>query len=158
MSHILTAGPLRLGIEYEALASGGFRLLKPWWVDVGHDKHLAQAGGKASGVRLAERRLYFEEGYIWDGPSAPSILGAGDDFVEGATAHDGLYELIRAGQNDGWGQMEADALLYDLCRQDGMTWLRAVLVRAGLACLGWTATRKAPRPESRVLVPPKDAA
>ena len=76
-------------------------------------------------IRLTKDGLLtVKAGYAWDGCSGPTH----DDYTNqrAGLVHDALYALIREGwlNRDKWRQ-PADRLLYDLCREDGMAWLRA---------------------------------
>lgn len=79
--------------------------------------------------------LTIKKGYAWDGPSGPAIDTK--NFMRGSLVHDALYQLMREGRL-GWrtGPKEtdidheayrkvADQLLRDICREDGMSWIRA---------------------------------
>lgn len=67
--------------------------------------------------------LSIRAGYAWDGPSGPTIDTK--NFMRGSLVHDALYQLMRARLLDcGWRET-ADNELRRICREDGMTWLRA---------------------------------
>lgn len=62
-------------------------------------------------------------GYAWDGPSGPTIDTK--NFMRGSLVHDALYQLMRGKLLDcGWRET-ADNELRRICREDGMSWLRA---------------------------------
>lgn len=62
--------------------------------------------------------------YAWDGPSGPTIDTK--NFMRGALVHDALYQLMRETDLDRarWRKV-ADDELARICREDGMTRLRA---------------------------------
>jgi hypothetical protein len=63
-------------------------------------------------------------GYAWDGPSGPAIDTK--NFMRGSLVHDALYQLMRIGRLDPKIHREpADQLLRQMCREDGMSWIRA---------------------------------
>lgn len=68
--------------------------------------------------------LRIAKGYAWDGPSGPTLDTA--NFMRGSLVHDALYQLMREGLLDHTIHREAaDRILQSLCREDGMTALRA---------------------------------
>ena len=68
--------------------------------------------------------LEIRSGYAWDGPSGPAI-DTMKTFGRGSLVHDALYQLMRQGHlSDEW-RKPADALLRDICREDGMNPIRA---------------------------------
>ena len=71
-----------------------------------------------------EGSLTIKKGYAWDGPSGPTIDTL--NFMRGALVHDALYQLMRERHLDkDKDRPAADKLLRTLCRQDGMSWIRA---------------------------------
>ncbi|HTE65830.1 MAG TPA: DUF1353 domain-containing protein, partial [Candidatus Binatia bacterium] len=67
--------------------------------------------------------LTIRAGYAWDGPSGPAIDTA--NFMRGSLVHDALYQLIRERYLSIVVRDAADSLLRDICREDGMSRLRA---------------------------------
>ena len=67
--------------------------------------------------------LIIEKGYMWDGPSGPTIDTK--DFMRGALIHDGLYQLIREGYLSMSCRKQADKILRKICIEDGMNKFRA---------------------------------
>lgn len=68
--------------------------------------------------------LRIRRGYAWDGPSGPAIDT--HNFMRGSLVHDALYQLMREGYLDpDTCRRSADALLRDICIEDGMSWIRA---------------------------------
>ena len=67
--------------------------------------------------------LTIRPGYAWDGPSGPAIDTK--NFMRGSLAHDALYQLMRLGFLEIPCRELADKLLVKLCREDGMSRIRA---------------------------------
>jgi len=82
--------------------------------------------------------LTIREGYAWDGPSGPTVDSS--CFMRGSLAHDAIYQLIREGALDASWKDTADRMLQRMCREDGMTRLRAWWVYQGVARFGRAAT------------------
>jgi hypothetical protein len=69
-------------------------------------------------------KLEIDDGYAWDGPSGPTIDTK--NFMRGSLVHDALYQLMReAGLDKAKWRRAADEELVRICREDGMTRLRA---------------------------------
>ena len=90
-------------------------------------------------------KLTIEAGYAWDGPSGPTFDTR--TFMRGSLVHDALYQLIRLGCIEPHHRKDADRILYEICRDDGMCSIRAEwvyqAVRAfGNACINPNGERK----------------
>lgn len=86
--------------------------------------------------------LSLKKGYAWDGPSGPTIDTL--NFMRGSLVHDALYQLMRSGQLDyKKHRKHADKLLYKMCREDGMSWIRAQIVYAAVRWAGRGAAKPA---------------
>jgi hypothetical protein len=85
-----------------------------------------------------EGMLTVRNGYAWDGPSGPTIDTL--NFMRGSLVHDALYQLIREGHlaSDTYREA-ADRLLQTMCKEDGMTALRAWGVYQGVRLGGGPA-------------------
>ena len=71
------------------------------------------------------------KGYAWDGPSGPTIDTL--TFMRGSLIHDALYQLMREEYLDHHiYRKTADIILRKICREDGMWFLRAWWVYAGV--------------------------
>ena len=71
------------------------------------------------------------KGYAWDGPSGPTIDTL--TFMRGSLIHDALYQLMREEFLDHKLYRKiADVILRKICREDGMWFLRAWWVYAGV--------------------------
>ena len=79
--------------------------------------------------------LSIRKGYAWDGPSGPTFDTR--NFMVGSLAHDALYQMMRLGHLDAarWREV-ADSELRRLCRQSGMSRLRAWWVYQGVRAWG----------------------
>lgn len=89
-------------------------------------------------------------GYAWDGPSGPTIDTK--DFMRGSLIHDSLYQLIREGYLGLAIRPIADQILRDVCRQDGMSWLRSQIVY--LAVKEWGTSSALPPAEKQPISAP----
>jgi hypothetical protein len=79
----------------------------------------------------SEGGLTIRRGYAWDGPSGPTLDSA--NFMRGSLVHDAFYQLMREGHLDKkTSRKKVDLLLYRMCRDDGMCWLRAQWVYIGV--------------------------
>ncbi|NMP16319.1 DUF1353 domain-containing protein [Thalassotalea sp. Y01] len=97
--------------------------------------------------------LVIKKGYAWDGPSGPTIDSK--NFMRGSLVHDALYQLMREQLLDNTNTREAaDRLLQDMCKQDGMSSLRAWLVYLGLRLGGNLAA--SPDNRKSISIAPKD--
>ena len=88
--------------------------------------------------------LKIKSGYQWDGPSGPTLDTK--TFMRGSLVHDGLYQLLREGvlgsrASEAWesNRLLADLELVNLCKQDGMFWLRRQWVYRALRWGGSSA-------------------
>jgi hypothetical protein len=95
--------------------------------------------------------LIVKKGYAWDGPSGPTIDTK--NFMRGSLVHDALYQLIRLGCLDkNIYRLLADETLYRICREDGMSWIRACVVYYAVRVFGNPSARIAG--ESKVIIAP----
>lgn len=89
--------------------------------------------------------LIIKSGYAWDGPSGPAIDTY--NFMRGSLVHDALYQLMREGLLDKHYREKADEELRRICREDGMSWIRAWWVYCGVRKgAGFAADPKNKRP------------
>ena len=85
--------------------------------------------------------LTVKAGYAWDGASGPAIDTK--TFMRGSLVHDVLYQMMREGLLDpGKYREPADAILRDICREDGMMAIRAWWVYQGVRLAGEGPARK----------------
>lgn len=87
----------------------------------------------------ADGRLTIRPGYAWDGPSGPTIDTP--SFMRGSLVHDALYQLLREGKLPQHRRKAADRILSDICREDGMSKLRAAWVYRGVRAGGASSAR-----------------
>ena len=88
--------------------------------------------------------------YAWDGPSGPTIDTA--NWMRASLAHDALYQLMREAGLDISHRKAADQLMYDMLREDGMSWVRARVAYRGVRLFGKPAAK--PRKPAPVLSAP----
>lgn len=102
--------------------------------------------------------LHIRAGYAWDGPSGPAFDTP--NIMRGSLVHDALYQLMRECRIDhAEHRKEADRLLRQHCREDGMSWIRSWWVYAAVRLFGepaaWSCSerpvKRAPRPRKRDL-------
>lgn len=67
--------------------------------------------------------LYIQAGYAWDGPSGPAFDTP--NFMRASLVHDALYQILSEGYISQDFRDEADDTMYRICREDGMTAIRA---------------------------------
>lgn len=86
-------------------------------------------------VLAPDGTLTIRDGYAWDGPSGPTIDTL--NFMRGSLVHDALYQLMREDHLDkGQYREVADRLLQRMCKEDGMSALRAWLVYHAVRLFG----------------------
>lgn len=85
--------------------------------------------------------LTVKAGYAYDGPSGPTFDTK--NFMRGSLAHDALYQMMGDGvlSADKWRE-EADRLLVEICKEDGMSAIRRAWVYAGVRVCGERMARK----------------
>lgn len=67
--------------------------------------------------------LYIKAGYSWDGPSGPAFDTP--NFMRASLVHDALYQMLREGYLPLEWREKADDEMYRICREDGMSAIRA---------------------------------
>lgn len=67
-------------------------------------------------------KLFFRSGYAWDGASGCAVDT--DDIMRPSLIHDGVYQLIRAGELPASARKQADIELKKACIEDGMPDIR----------------------------------
>jgi len=120
-------------------------------IDVVPEIDVSSEGGYVSLTKEGE--LTIKKGYAWDGPSGPTRDTP--NFMRGSLVHDALYQLMRnellKRKRD---KDPADRLLQKMCREDGMSRLRAWVVYKGLQIGGKAATLEENKKE--VITAPKN--
>jgi hypothetical protein len=82
-------------------------------------------------VLSSDGYLLIRAGYAWDGPSGPTFDTR--NFMRGSLVHDALYQLMRNGLIDKDTHRDAaDRELARICREDGMSRMRACWVYWGV--------------------------
>lgn len=92
-------------------------------------------------------RLTIRAGYCWDGPSGPAIDTK--NFLRGSLVHDVLYQAMRLGYIPQTFRAAADNILARLCREDGMSGIRANWVRWAVRSFAARASAETGRPEDQ---------
>ena len=70
-------------------------------------------------------RLTGKTGYAWDGPSGPTIDTK--NSMRAALVHDAGYQLMREGYLPLEYKGYFDELFFNILREDGMSWIRAII-------------------------------
>lgn len=68
-------------------------------------------------------QLTIAKGYAWDGASGPCFDTP--NIIRPSLVHDALYQLMRESAIPSSCREYADGVLYRLCRENGMGWIRA---------------------------------
>ncbi len=129
-------------IKYRKLGSYKYQLMEEYgfeteWVL----PRAVETGGKWV-IMSKTGRLTVKKGYAWDGPSGPTIDTK--NFMRGSLVHDALYQLMGHGfLSESW-RKKADELLRNICREDGMTWIRAQWVYQSVRTFGGIAIKPNP--------------
>lgn len=97
-----------------------------------------------------EGQIVIKKGYAWDGPSGPTIDTL--NFMRGSLVHDALYQLMREGKLKKTHRKSADKLLRKMCKEDGMSSIRASWVYYAVRMFGKKHT-KSGKSESVVKAP-----
>lgn len=84
--------------------------------------------------------LTMHKGFAWDGPSGPTFDTK--SFMRGSLVHDALYQLICDKQIPDFYREYADRLLYKMCREDGMSSIRAWYVYKAVSAFGENYTNE----------------
>ena len=86
----------------------------------------------------SDGELYIYEGYTWDGATCAINTR---NFMIGSLVHDALYQLIREGIIDKSYKDKCDRILHDICRDCGMSKIRAWWVLEGVKRFGHKAIK-----------------
>lgn len=86
--------------------------------------------------------LTIRAGYAWDGASSVALDTT--SFMRGSLVHDALYQLIGDGKLPAITRVYADDLLRRLCREDGMSAIRAWYVHKAVRMFGGSHTKTKP--------------
>lgn len=82
--------------------------------------------------------ITIKKGFAWDGPSGPTFDTK--TFMRGSLVHDAIYQLIRDGHLEPSTKDRADALLREMCLEDGMGQTRAWWVYQAVRRFGAAST------------------
>lgn len=126
-------------ITYRKLRSYKYQIMEPFAYQTNFFD-LGNVSTKDDWVVLENNGLLkTKKGYTWDGASGPTIDTK--NFLRGALVHDALYQLIRENLLEMKYRKDADQLLRDICREDGMSRLRSWYVY--LAVRSWFGKKAA---------------
>lgn len=84
--------------------------------------------------------LELAKGYAWDGASGPAFDTK--NFMRGSLVHDAFYQLLELELISRNFKKQIDQELIKICRQDGMSWLRAQWVYLAVRGFGCGCTPK----------------
>ena len=99
--------------------------------------------------------LTIMNGYAWDGPSGWTIDS--NNFMRGSLVHDALYQLMRQGRLDPEEDRKtADQELRRICREDGMSAIRAWWVYQGVRIGGARSAQQESAKEVEIAPPQED--
>jgi len=126
-------------ITYRSLARYKYSLMEPHVAETGFE--IAKAVATHHGwIRMGRAgRVTIKKAYAWDGPSGPTVDTK--DFMRGALVHDALYQLMREKLLAQKMRKPADRLLWQMCREDGMSKLRADYVYHAVRAFGASSAR-----------------
>jgi hypothetical protein len=100
-----------------------------------------------------EGLLTIVQGYAWDGPSGLTIDTR--TFMRGSLIHDALYQLMRAERIDRKKcRKEADKILVQICREDGMSAFRCFYVYWAVRLFAGKASKLESSKYSKTFVAP----
>jgi hypothetical protein len=100
-------------------------------------------------------RLLIFNKYAWDGPSGPTLDTL--DFMRGSLVHDALYQLIRSEKLPYSTKGRADALMREICLQDGMSRFRAWYVYQAVKLFGGSSARPGPERTEKIICTPEQS-
>ena len=110
-------------ITYRGLAGYKYSLMEPHVAETGFEIEEAVATHHGWVKMSRKGCLTLKKAYAWDGPSGPTIDTK--DFMRGSLVHDAVYQLMREKLLPQKMRKPADRLLWQMCREDGMSKLRA---------------------------------
>lgn len=127
-------------MRYRRLRKYKYQLTEPYAIDLeGRFPDTPRPMKEGRFVSIIGGWLFLRKGYAWDGPSGPTFDTP--SFMRGSLVHDALYQLIREGQLGVEHRKAADQLLRRICREDGMSAVRAWWVYQAVRIFGGEACR-----------------
>ena len=123
-------------MKYRSLKRYRYQLMEPYE----HTVATGDASWETPFLTLLDGELLISKGYVWDGPSGPTIDTK--SFMRGSLVHDALYQLLREGAIGQELREYADRLLREMCLADGMSRFRAWYVWKSLRWFGGRAARQ----------------
>jgi hypothetical protein len=101
----------------------------------------------------SEGQLTMRKYYAWDGPSGPTIDTK--SFMRGSLVHDALYQLMRLSALDHKVyRQRADAIMKEICLQDGMCSFRAWYVYHAVHNFAGSAAVPRDEPQDEIICVP----
>lgn len=77
-------------------------------------------------IAWSDNELIVSKGYAWDGASGPAIDTK--TIMRASLVHDVMYQLLRDELIPQSWRTYADTLMYRICREDGMSRIRAYYI------------------------------
>jgi hypothetical protein len=102
-------------------------------------------------IKIVGSTIFIKKGYAWDGPSGPTWDTK--NFLTPSLVHDALYQLIRIGQLSSGFRKIADKILYQMCRDRGMSWWRSRYVYKAVRAFGEVAAKHDPDEDKTICIP-----
>lgn len=131
---------------YRKLRRYKYQLVEDYEVEVGiadYDIDTPHYALRPSGMLVVKKY------YAWDGPSGPTIDTL--NFMRGSLVHDALYQMMRSEQISFAHRDPADRLLQRICREDGMSRIRAWIVYQGVKWFAAKAARPGTQKPDKVI-------
>jgi len=136
----------QLGQKIRYKVQGGYQLMEPYelWIPIEPSADAVENNGYITLSPLGY--LYIAKGYAWDGPSGPTVDTK--NFMRASLVHDALHQLMRQSKLSWMHLKEADILLSEMCKEDGMSRIRAYWVYLGVR----SAARKLAKTKTRPIL------
>ena len=133
------------------MKSGGFKVLNDCWVMA---ESLAGMAAEIPGyVRLEQNgMLWVFTNYLTDGASGPAYNNK--TILRGAVFHDAGYQLLRQRKIHQIYRKAVDRLMLDICKADGMWWIRRQWISCALRLFGASSAKPQPEVEATVITAP----
>lgn len=132
-------------MKYRELKGWKYELVEPLSVAV---PELRDISVEQPYIKLSDGILKVEAGYAWDGATG---VPDNPDNMRGSLFHDALYQLIREGLLDRKYKNFADALLRQICLEDGMGKFWADFIYKGVQMFGKGAVLPRKRPKGQII-------
>lgn len=87
-------------------------------------------------IEVRPNILLIKAGFKWDGPSGFLTVHT-ENGMRGSLVHDPIYTLIKEGIYPKSFRKQSDKILVEICREDGMSWLRSSVWYIAVRMYGW---------------------